>query len=189
MQCNAVQYMDIDQRPLALFSFKSKYMWLWLAVDLHQSGLGRDSRKTGFALQRLLPALCQSSPATSPLVPWQSWRHHRQQLAAQPDSSWWPHTLHYSVLTQYNRQTLTTYALWTLPWLPDWPVTIRIFDITALTMVRKSVKKETGKLYEEKKMMRHMMMDGVVQESNPNRVDVNKADTRGMTPLHAAGIR
>ena len=68
-------------------------------------------------------------------------------------------------------------------------MTIRIFDITALTMVRKSVKKETGKLYEEKKMMRHMMMDGVVQESNPNRVDVNKADTRGMTPLHAAGIR
>ena len=57
-------------------------------------------------------------------------------------------------------------------------------------MVRKSVKKETGKLYEEKKMMRHMM-DVVVKENNPNRnrVDVNKADTRGMTPLHAAGIR
>ena len=51
-------------------------------------------------------------------------------------------------------------------------------------MVRKSVKKETGKLYEEKKMMRH-------KEScpNKNRVDVNIADTRGMTPLHAAGIR
>ena len=56
-------------------------------------------------------------------------------------------------------------------------------------MVRKtSVKKETGKLYEEKKMMRHMM-DVVAKESNPNRVDVNKADLRGMTPLHAAGIR
>ena len=67
-------------------------------------------------------------------------------------------------------------------------VTIRILDTTTLTMVRKSVKKETGKLYEEKKMMRHMM-DVVAKESNPNRVDVNKADLRGMTPLHAAGIR
>ena len=55
-------------------------------------------------------------------------------------------------------------------------------------MVKKTVKKETEKLYEEKKMRRHMM-DVVVKESNPNRVDVNKADTRGMTPLHAAGIR
>ena len=58
----------------------------------------------------------------------------------------------------------------------------------ALRMVRKSVKKETSKLYEEKKMRRHMM-DVVAKESNPNRVDVNKADLRGMTPLHAAGIR
>lgn len=37
--------------------------------------------------------------------------------------------------------------------------------------------------------MRRHMMDVVIKESNPNRVDVNKADTRGMTPLHAAGIR
>ena len=44
-------------------------------------------------------------------------------------------------------------------------------------MVRKtSVKKETGKLYEENKM-RRQMLDVVVKESNPNRVDVNKADT------------
>ena len=29
----------------------------------------------------------------------------------------------------------------------------------------------------------------VKKESNQNRVDVNRADTRGMTPLHAAMIR
>ena len=56
-------------------------------------------------------------------------------------------------------------------------------------MVKNTSKKETGKLYEEKRKMKQMMDIAVKQESNPNRVDVNRADTRGMTPLHAAGIR
>lgn len=56
-------------------------------------------------------------------------------------------------------------------------------------MVKNTSKKETGKLFEEKRKMKQMMDFAVKQESNPNRVDVNRADTRGMTPLHAAGIR
>ena len=50
-------------------------------------------------------------------------------------------------------------------------------------MVRKTAKKET----EDKKIIKKM--SGENQESEGSKVDVNKADTRGMTPLHAAGIR
>ena len=59
--------------------------------------------------------------------------------------------------------------------LPDYRQSIT--DIN--TMVRRS-RKEMARLYEEKKL---------VAESQGSKVDVNKADTRGMTPLHAAGIR
>ena len=57
------------------------------------------------------------------------------------------------------------------------------YQQSSSSMVRRTGKKET----EEKKMIEKMT--GENPESGPCKVDVNKADTRGMTPLHAAGIR